>query len=85
MTPLDSHLVQPPVPLSKEGPYQEYLCGTDRWVKALPKASTKKLRGMWVDVRSDSDKEGWWPDLKAWKIGLWMEDVTLDLDEPEVL
>ena len=45
----------------------------------------KKLKGMWVDFRSDSDKEGWWPDLKVWKIGLWMENVTLDLDEPEVL
>ena len=85
MTPLDSHIVQPPVPLSKDGPYQEWLCGTDRWVKALPKVNAKKLKGMWVDLRMDSDKEGWWPDLKPWKIGFWMEGVTLKIDEPEVL
>ncbi len=29
--------------------------------------------------------ENWWPGLKRWHIGLWFEDATLTLGEPEIL
>lgn len=27
--------------------------------------------------------ENWWPGLRRWNIGLWFEDATLDIGEPE--
>jgi hypothetical protein len=35
------------------------------------------------DVESGSN--GWWPSYKTWRVGLWMEDATLDLTKAEVL
>ena len=47
--------------------------------------NAKRMKGMWVDMKSDTDKKGWWPDLKPWKVGMWLEGVTLKLGEPDVL
>ncbi len=97
---LNVHLVQPPLPASTKAG-EEILCGTDDWMKLLPYMATNKARGMWVDIkeskaRKEVDGEsqallggkgnkGWFPDVKPWKIGLWLEDATLIFDKPEIL
>ena len=27
--------------------------------------------------------ENWWPGLRRWHIGFWLENATLDIGEPE--
>ncbi|KAI9714577.1 MAG: hypothetical protein M1812_006382 [Candelaria pacifica] len=97
---LNVHLVQPPLPASSKAG-EEILCGTDEWKKLLPYMATNKARGMWVDVKESKVREqevgesqallggkgneGSFPDVKPWKIGLWLEEVTLVFEKPEIL
>ncbi|KAI9705816.1 MAG: hypothetical protein M1836_005222 [Candelina mexicana] len=97
---LNVHLVQPPLPASSKAG-EEILCGTDHWMKLLPYMATNKARLMWVDVNGRKRREGadgesqallnekgnkgWFPDMKPWQIGLWLEEVTLIFEKPEIL
>ena len=82
--------MQPPL-TGSEVAGEEYLCGTERWVKIVPWMWTKRARGMWVGVERKGEEEGgkggegWWPDVGVWKVGLWLEEATLVFGEPEIL
>jgi len=80
-TPLNTTLVQPPIPAGDDG----LLCGTDTWKAFEVVASTQKARLMWVKMGEEDEVErgGHWPDVKSWAIGLWLEDATLVVPEPE--
>lgn len=90
---LDTHLVQPPLPASAEAGEEE-LAGTDGWLKTLPYLYSPRARLMWVDVRQPSGAEGnasrdagdvrsWWPTIRPWSIGLWLEDATIVFERPQ--
>lgn len=91
---LDAHLVQPPLPASGEAGKEE-LTGSEGWLKSLPYLYSPKARVMWVDVQQPAgtgsvshDVEGvrkWWPTIKPWSIGLWLEDATIVMGKPEKL
>lgn len=34
-------------------------------------------------LQREPKDENWWPGLRRWHIGLWFENATLDLGEPE--
>jgi hypothetical protein len=38
-----------------------------------------------ADGGLDDGSKGWWPAYKTWKVGLWMEEATLDLTAAEDL
>ncbi|KAI9759298.1 MAG: hypothetical protein M4579_002427 [Chaenotheca gracillima] len=57
------------------------------WVDfRLPKAKGNKGEDSAVDGEEvTEDLAAWWPDVKPWKFGLWVEDATLEFGEPEIL
>lgn len=73
--------VQPPMPAGDDG----LLCGTHSWKAFDAVAATSKARLMWVKSAGDDevDRQGHWPDVKPWSIGLWLEDASLDIPAPE--
>ncbi|KAK5135207.1 hypothetical protein LTR08_005456 [Meristemomyces frigidus] len=78
---LNSTFVQPPIPAGDDG----FLCGTETWKTFEAVAATRKARLMWVKTAEADNvgREGHWPDVKPWPVGLWLEDATLDIPVPE--
>lgn len=80
-------MVQPPLP---EGEPKDVLCGTKEWCKNTGTIYSPKAKLMWMDLKqpgrgADKAKENWWPGVKRWHLGVWLQDAQLDLGEPEVL
>ncbi|KAK4541140.1 hypothetical protein LTR36_008214 [Oleoguttula mirabilis] len=78
---LSTTFVQPPLPTGED----ELMCGTQSWKIFDAVAATPKARIIWVEASGDDavDRQGHWPDVKPWSIGLWLEDATLDIPAPE--
>lgn len=78
--PLDTTLVQPPLPAGDEA----MIAGTDTWKVCKLSVWTQRASMMWVDVaaKTDSDDKAW-PDVKPWSMGLCVEDATIDMAEPD--
>lgn len=92
---LDLTLVQPPLP---NGDVEE-LPGTDDWCSIMPFVSSRKTSLEWCDLKqkvteedalldvppldSPGGYENWWPGLNRWKLGLRMEDATVDFPAGE--
>ncbi|KAI9817142.1 MAG: hypothetical protein M1827_001254 [Pycnora praestabilis] len=53
---VDSTLVQPPLPASKESG-EEFLCGTNLWAKTPPQLHSRRARGMWVEINENKVKK----------------------------
>ena len=84
---LSSDMVQPPLP---EGEPKDVLCGTDAWYKSTAGIYSPKAKLVWIDLKQPgkdegSDRENWWPGIRRWHVGIWLQDAQLDLDEPEIL
>ena len=78
---LNTTFVQPPIPPGDDG----LLCGTETWKTFEAVAATQTTRLMWVKAASgtDTDREGHWPDVQPWPVGLWLENATLDIPVPD--
>lgn len=78
--PLDTTLVQPPLPAGDEA----MLAGTETWKVCKLSVWTQRASMMWVDVATSKNSEDKaWPDVKPWSMGLCVEDATIDMAEPE--
>lgn len=81
--PLNTYLVQPPC---VEGP-EPMLCGTDQWGGVQISAHTSRARLMWVktdEATEEDKKEGThWPAVKPWSFGVWLENATLEIPNPD--
>ncbi|KAK7691486.1 hypothetical protein QCA50_004885 [Cerrena zonata] len=83
-TPLDTYLVQPPLPESPKW-REDALIGTNRWwgIDPLMKG---KAAVIWGEGGLEGDKYGdnvGIPDLNPWKMGLWLKDFMLDFPTGE--
>jgi len=40
---------------------------------------------MWVEqeVTEQVEEGEWWPGVKTWRLGLWLENATLNIPVPE--
>lgn len=61
--------------------------GTNRWCMFDIGGKVQRARGCWVKVLKagveDGEEENYWPkDLRPWSFGGWMEDATLEIEEP---
>ncbi|KAL8933792.1 MAG: hypothetical protein Q9211_005578 [Gyalolechia sp. 1 TL-2023] len=84
---LPTAMVQPPLP---EGEPKEVLCGTDAWYKNTGSIYSPKAKLVWMDLKqpgkdANDPRENWWPGIRRWHVGVWLQDAQLDLGEPEVL
>lgn len=46
------------------------------------------MRWCWVDYKGVGEEvrsEGWWPVLKPWRVGMWMEGAEVTVGAAEVL
>ncbi|KAK3638075.1 hypothetical protein LTR56_013285 [Elasticomyces elasticus] len=79
--PLNMTFVQPPIPSSDDS----VLCGTDAWRSYKVAGRTRRARVMWTRVEQGEElaEKGYWPLVPLWKLGLWLEDATLDIPKPE--
>ena len=80
-------LVQPPLP---EGDPKELLYGTDAWYKVTASIYSPKAKIVWMDLKQhgkdgQSDNKNWWPGIKRWHVGLWLQNTQMYLGDPEVL
>lgn len=82
LMPIDSTLVQPPIPAGEDAA----MPGTDVWRTFDFTASTKRAMLMWVkyeDIKQAARDPYWPPFVHPYTIGLWMEDATLEIGAPE--
>lgn len=82
--PLSTLLVQPPLPKGED----RDLPGTDVWRSSDLQAWTKRARVMWVDQKGSEEggleeKGKWWPNVKPWSFGIWLQNATLEIAVPE--
>ncbi|KAL8933691.1 MAG: hypothetical protein Q9216_006251 [Gyalolechia sp. 2 TL-2023] len=82
-----NEMVQPPLP---EGEPKEVLCGTDAWYKLAGDIYSPKAKLVWMDLKqpgkeADNERENWWPGIKRWHLGVWLQDAELDFGEPEAI
>ncbi|KAI4096583.1 MAG: hypothetical protein LQ339_006950 [Xanthoria mediterranea] len=80
-------MVQPPLP---EGDPKEVLCGTNAWYKVAASIYSPKVKLVWIDLKQQGsevkgENENWWPGIRRWHVGLWLQNTRLDLGDPEVL
>ncbi|KAK5128559.1 hypothetical protein LTR85_003230 [Meristemomyces frigidus] len=78
---LSTIFYQPPLPAGDD----RLLCATERWKAFTAVAATRTARLMWVEAAGDDKvkREGYWPEVKPWSIGMWLENATLDIGAPE--
>lgn len=77
--PLNTTLVQPPIVAGTD----PLLVGTETWKAAQFVAGTSKAHLVsGVIDEGTSDGNDYWPQLKPWKLGLWLENAYLTLDAP---
>lgn len=81
-SPLNTMLIQPPLPQGDD----RLLCGTDTWKALEIGFRSRRARLMWVG-QADEDagavaREGHWPGVRPWRIGLWLEAATLEVPVP---
>lgn len=75
-SPLDTTLVQPPLPAGDV----PILCGTDTWKLCKLLIWTHRATAVWVDVTTTDENEGnAWPVVKPWRLGICLEDATIEL------
>ncbi|KAI4251285.1 MAG: hypothetical protein LQ352_004947 [Teloschistes flavicans] len=84
---LPDSFVQPPLP---EGEPKNIICGTDDWFKCQAKLYSPKTKLVWMDMKQPGKKSGearenWWPGIRRWQIGMWLQNAQLDLGDPEIL
>ncbi|KAL8865622.1 MAG: hypothetical protein Q9174_006789, partial [Haloplaca sp. 1 TL-2023] len=84
---LPDTMVQPPLP---KGEPEEVECGTDVWYKARASIYSPKAKLVWMDLKQPGKqtgeaRENWWPGIKRWNLGIWLQDVQMELGHPEVL
>ncbi|KAL8711245.1 MAG: hypothetical protein Q9220_004390 [cf. Caloplaca sp. 1 TL-2023] len=84
-----SSMVQPPLP-SGEVESKDVVCGTDRWCKSEPVIYSPKAKLIWMDLKQPEQEgkkgsEHWWPGIKRWHVGVWLQNAQLDLGESEVI
>lgn len=36
-------------------------------------------------LEKNQKNENWWPEMKRWQIGVWLDNAALELDEPQLL
>ncbi|EMC92857.1 hypothetical protein BAUCODRAFT_264299 [Baudoinia panamericana UAMH 10762] len=80
--PLDMTIVQPPIPAGEDS----ILCGTDKWVRFQTTFATSRAYLMRATNEDDYGKvkqEGWWPRVKPWSTGFWLEEAVLDVSTLE--
>lgn len=79
--PLNTTLVQPPIPAAEDG----LLCGTEVWRMFEVVATTREAKLTWVKVTGEESvaREGYWPDVKPFNVGVWLENASLDIPVPE--
>ena len=84
ITPIDTTLVQPPLPTSPTNPA---LVGTDSW-KSFLSVMKGKVRFMWVKPGEIKDADGkaqfgdgvGFPKIKPWSLGMyWLPGTTFDI------
>ncbi|KAL8727626.1 MAG: hypothetical protein Q9166_005934 [cf. Caloplaca sp. 2 TL-2023] len=80
-------IVQPPLP---EGDPKEVLCGTSAWCKVKANIYSPKAKLVWMDLQqpgkeAEDKNKNWWPGIKRWHVGLWLQNTHMDLGHSEVL
>lgn len=76
----------PPIPAGRD----EELVGTTEWLQSEPLMTCSSTRACWTEVKQPpkgfgEGVDGWFPQVKPMKVGLWMQDATMVLGEPNVL
>ena len=81
--------MQPPLPQG-EGEFKDVEVGTKEWKACNPVLKSQSTRMCWIDLEQEGvDVEermvrgNWWPGLGRWRVGMWLENATLTLGEPE--
>ena len=92
---LPSKMLQPPLPV---GNPPEMEVGTDAWALCGPTLKSRKCRLVWLDMQQDQPAEddgpaktvskersadNWWPGMGRWKLGMSMDDATMEIGEPQ--
>lgn len=80
--PLNTYLVQPPLPAGSD----KVTCGTDEWRGFEVTVHAKRARLAWAQMQQQETQDGqgnYWPTLKPWKLALWLEDATLEIPVPD--
>ena len=80
-------MVQPPLP---QGDPKEVLCGTDAWYKVTANIYSPKAKLIWFDLEQQGNElegknKNFWPGIKRWHVGLWLQNTRMDIGDPEVL
>ncbi|KAL8689760.1 MAG: hypothetical protein Q9224_004571 [Gallowayella concinna] len=80
-------LVQPPLP---EGDPREVICGTNTWYKVTTSIYSPKTKLVWMDLKqpgkeANEERNNWWPGIKRWHLGLWLQSTQMDLGYPEIV
>ncbi len=80
-------MVQPPLP---EGDPREVLCGTNAWYKVAASIYSPKAKLVWIDLKqqgneAEGENKHWWPGIRRWHVGLWLQNARLEFADPEVL
>ncbi|EME41177.1 hypothetical protein DOTSEDRAFT_134901 [Dothistroma septosporum NZE10] len=76
--PLDTTLVQPPIPACEE----DYLPGTDSWKISRLVASTKRAIVVWMKLNAVGVQDEYWPQVKPWSLGVFLEKGELTIEKP---
>ncbi|KAK3115862.1 hypothetical protein LTR53_004362 [Teratosphaeriaceae sp. CCFEE 6253] len=78
--PLNMTFVQPPIPAGDDA----ILVGTDVWRSYEVVSRTSRARLMWVknDQSQGVAADGFWPIVKPWSFGVFLEDATMDISTP---
>ena len=81
--------MQPPLPQGK-GDFKDVEVGTAEWKACNPVLRGESTRMCWIDLKQERANgeemmasENWWPGLGRWRVGIWLENATLTLGEPE--
>jgi hypothetical protein len=79
--PLSTRFVQPPIPAGDEAP----LVGTDKWRSFDIDIWSYKTRLAWARIEESRDivPKSWFPKVKPWSFGVWLQDATLDILAPD--
>lgn len=77
--PLDTTLVQPPLPAGAEA----FLPGTDTWKLCRLVASTKRAKLVWSKVNPAITQSDHWPQVQPWSLGIFLEKGELTIETPD--
>ena len=77
--PLDTTLVQPPLPTGEA----VYLAGTDTWKLCRLVASAKRAKLIWAEVHSPDVEAQHWPQVQPWSLGVFLQKGELTIKKPD--